>query len=169
MKKIKQLAPEQLYKRNQLRQKIYKNISAPIYWILLALSILFFVLMLRNSFGNISEIISMLDKKTLTGEELQANYSYLIEKYGEWTIVGKNAGVFSIQFIDIRKAFFSAVMITYLILSIVCLVLAVTLGKILFPKLSDYYSNNNQDMVNIATLQTNAEITKKKKSQEEWF
>lgn len=169
MKKTKQLAPEQLYKRNQLRQKIYKNISAPIYWVLLALSILFFILMLKNSFGNISEIISMLDKKTLTGEELQENYAYLIEKYGEWTIVGKNAGVFSIQFIDIRRAFFSGVMITYLILSIVCLFLAVTLGKILFPKLSVYYSNNNQDMVNIATLQTNAEIIKKKKSQEEWF
>ena len=169
MKKIKQLTPEQLYKRNQLRQKIYKNISAPIYWILLALSILFFILMLRNSFGNISEIISMLDKKTLTGEELQANYAYLVEKYGEWTIVGKNAGVFSIQFIDIRRAFFSGVMMIYLILSIVCLFLAVILGKILFPKLSAYYNNNNQDMVNIATLQTNAEIIKKKKSQEEWF
>ena len=163
------LTPEQLYKRNKKRQILFRKIAGPVYWVFLVLSVLLFIMMLRYSFGNISEIISLLDKNNLTGEELRNNYAYLVDKYGEWTIVGKNAGVFSIQFIDIRKAFFSSTMITYLILSAVCFLMAIILGKILFPKLARYYSENNEDMVNVATLQTNAEIVNKKKSKEEWF
>jgi hypothetical protein len=128
--------------------------------------------MIKNSVGNLTEIFDMLDKKTLTGEELSANYQYLIEKYGEWTIVGNNGGTFSVHFVNIKNAFFSGLMITYCVLSIVSFVVAIVIGKVLFPKLSQYYKDNNQDMVNIATLQTNAEITKNKKKknkEEEWF
>ena len=129
--------------------------------------------MITNSVGNITEIISLLDKDKYTGEQLQENYQYLIERWGEWVIVGKSANIFKIQFVNIGNAFFSGLMITFLVLGIVCFACSIVLGKILFPKLAQYYSDNNQDMVNIATLQTHAEVTKKNKKEksdkEDWF
>lgn len=127
--------------------------------------------MIRNSVGNVTDIIGLLNKDSLTGEELQQNYNLLVEQWGEWIIVGNSGGVFEIRFVDIRNAFFSGLMITFLSLGIVCLVISIIIGKILFPKLAQYYSDNNQDMVNIATLQTHAAVTKTKKQtkKEEWF
>ena len=119
--------------------------------------------MIQNSVGNITEIISMLDKDSLTGDQIQENYKYLTDKWGEWTIVGENGGVFSIQFVNLQNAFFSGLMATFLTLGIVCLVVSIVCGKILFPKLADYYKDNNQSMVDIATLQTHAEVTKNNK------
>lgn len=171
MKEKVQLTAEQMYKRNQMRSKLFKRLAPIVFWGFLSLFILFVILTVSNSWGNISEIISMLDKDIYTGEQLSQNYAYLVEKYGEWVIAGKNAGGFSVQFIDIRKAFFSGLMITYLSLAVVCLAIAIIIGKILLPKLAQYYTDNNQDMVNMATLQTNAEIQKRKKksNNEEWF
>lgn len=125
--------------------------------------------MIQNSVGNITDIISMLDNDSLTGEQIQENYQYLIDKWGEWTIVGENGGVFSIKFVDIKNAFFSGLMSTFLTLGIVCFVISIICGKILFPKLADYYKDNNQSMVDIATLQTHAEVTKNNKDKEGWF
>lgn len=127
--------------------------------------------MVQNSVGNITEIITLLDKDSLTGDQIQQNYQYLIDKWGEWTIVGENGGVFSIQFVNIKNAFFSGLMATYLTLGLVCLVISIIGGKIVMPKLAQYYTDNNQSMVDIATLQTHAEVTKKEKKEtkEDWF
>lgn len=132
---------------------------------------MFFILMVQNSVGNITEIITLLDKDSLTGDQVQQNYQYLVDKWGEWTIVGENGGVFSIQFVNIQNAFFSGLMATFLTLGIVCLVISIIGGKIILPKLAQYYTDNNQSMVDIATLQTHAEVTKKnkKESKEDWF
>lgn len=112
----------------------------------------------------------MLDKDIYTREEISMNYEYLISKWGEWEIIGKTGSFTSVQFVDIRKAFFSGLMMTYITLAIICIIIAIVIGKILLPKLSQYYSNNNQDMVNMAALQTNAAIQKRnKKNDEEWF
>lgn len=167
----KNLTPEQMYKKNQFKAKLFKRIAPIVFWVFLGLSILFFILMIQNSVGNITEIINMLDKNSLTGEEIQTNYQYLIDKWGEWTIVGKHGGVFSIQFVDIQNAFFSGLMATFLTLGIVCLSISILIGKIVLPKLAQYYTDNNQSMVDIATLQTHAEVTKKnkKESKEDWF
>lgn len=114
--------------------------------------------------------MALLDESSLTGQEIENNYSYLIDKWGEWTIVGEAGGLFSIHFVDIRQAFFSGMMITFLILAILSLAISIILGKIVFPKLAQYYKDNNQDMVNIANLETNAEVVKNKnKKEEEWF
>ena len=129
---------------------------------------MFVILTIQNSWGNITEIINLLDKDTLTGEQLEQNYIYLVEKWGEWEIAGNAGGAFSIHFINIKNAFFSGLMMVYLTLAITSLIVAVVVGKILFAKLAQYYSNNNQDMVNLATLQTNSVIHKNKK-EEEWF
>ena len=150
---------------------MFKRLAPIIFWTFLGLSILFFILMVQNSVGNITEIITLLDKDSLTGDQVQQNYQYLVDKWGEWTIVGENGGVFSIQFVNIQNAFFSGLMATFLTLGIVCLVISIIGGKIIFPKLAQYYTDNNQSMVDIATLQTHAEVTKKNKneSKEDWF
>ena len=171
MKQKTQLTTEQLYKKNQFKSKWFKKLAPVIFWSFLGLFILFMVLTIANSWGNISEIISALDKKKLSGEQVAENYENLVAKWGEWIIIGDNSSSVSIRFIDIRKAFFSGLMITYIVLAIVCLAIAIIVGKILFPKLAQYYSDNNQSMVDLATLQTNAEIQKQKNKKEEdrWF
>lgn len=164
------MTAEQLYKKNQKKAKVFKKLSPVFYWVFLGLFGLFLVLTFANSWGNISEIIEMLNKEVLSGEQVTKNYEYLVQKWGEWIIIGDNGSSFSIRFIDIRKAFFSNLMITYIVLGIVCLIIAIVLGKILFPKLAQLYSDNNQDMVNLATLKTHAEIQQQKKSKQEgWF
>lgn len=168
--KEKNLTSEQIYKKNQFRAKIFKNLSPIIYWSFFMLSILFFILMIQNSVGNITEIINLLDKNSLTGDQIQENYQYLIDKWGEWTIVGENGGVFSIQFVNIQNAFFSGLMTTFFILTMLCLSISIIFGKIILPKLSQYYTDNNQSMVDIATLQTHEKISKSKKENEgDWF
>ena len=129
--------------------------------------------MIKHSVGNITEIIQMLDKDTHTGEQLEENYAYLVDKYGEWKIIGRSSSVFSVSFINIKTALFSGFMKTFLILSVVCFLVAIIVGKVLFPKLSQYFTDTNQDMANIATLRTNEAVTKMKNSKEnkdkEWF
>ena len=169
--KEKNLSAEQIYKQNQFKAKVFRRLSPLIFWTFLGLSLLFFLLMIRNSVGNITEIIKLLDRKTLTGDQIQENYQYLIDKWGEWTIVGKSGGAFSIQFVNIQNAFFSGLMATFLTLGICCLVVSIIIGKIILLKLAQYYTDNNQSMVDIATLQTHEKITKtnKKENKEDWF
>ena len=152
-----------MYKKNKAKAKVYKTLAPVVYWIFSGLAALFFVLTVQNSIGNVFEIINMLDKKTLTGEVLAENYAYLVEKWGEWTIVGANGGAFRVQFIDIRNALFGGVMVTYMVLTIVSFILSLILGKLLFPKLAQLYKDVNEDMVNLATLETNAQIKQKNK------
>ena len=165
------LTPEQLYKKNRAKAKWFKRLSPIIFWMFLGLAILFFIFMIDNSVGNITEIISLLDGDVYNELELEQNYQMLVEKYGEWTIIGnEGSSIFTVRFIDIRQAFFSGLMMTFLVLSILCLAIAIIVGKIVFPKLAQLYTDNNQDMVNMATLETNAAVNKKKKSkEEEWF
>lgn len=135
----------------------------------ITLFFIFIVLTIKNSLGNITEIITLLDKQVFTGEEIANNYTYLVEKWGEWVIIGQEGNSFSVRFIDIRKAFFSGLMITYIILAVICFSIAIIIGKVILNKLAQLYSENNQDMVNMATLQTNAVLQKKKNKKEEWF
>lgn len=157
------MTAEQTYKKNKKKAKVYKALAPAFYWLFTGLAVLFFVLMIKNSLGNIFEIFDMLDKKTLTGEVLAENYAYLVEKWGEWTIVGANGAGFRVQFIDIRNAMFGGVMVTYMALTIVSFILSLILGKLLFPKLAQLYKDVNDDMVDLATLETNAQMKKKNK------
>ena len=93
----------------------------------------------------------MLESKNYTGEQLQENYAYLINKYGEWVIGNGGAG-FQITFVNIGHALFSGLMITNCILSVVFLVSAYVLGKWLLPKISAQILIDNQDMVNLVVL-----------------
>ena len=175
MAKRKKLTPEMVYLKNQKKVKVFKNLTPIVYWLFLGLCVMFLMLTIENSVGNITEIIEMLDKNSLTGEELSENYQYLVEKWGEWVVIGEYGGVVSVQFVNIGNAFFSGLMVTFLTLSIISLCVAIIGGKIILPKLAEYYADNNQSLVDIATLQTHAEITKSNKTKkktnnkEEWF
>lgn len=147
----KQLTPEEIYKRNQKKSKVLRILAPICFWGFLALAIICLILAIKNSFGNVAEIINMLDTKKYTGEELQANYQFLVEKYGEWVIGNGGAG-FQITFVNIGHALFSGLMITNCIFFIVFLVSAYLLGKWLLPKLSAQILLDNQDMVNLTIL-----------------
>lgn len=147
----KQLTPEEIYKRNQKKSKVLRILAPICFWGFLALAIICLILAIKNSFGNVAEIINMLDTKKYTGEELRANYQFLVEKYGEWVIGNGGAG-FQITFVNIGHALFSGLMITNCIFFVVFLVSAYLLGKWLLPKLSAQILLDNQDMVNLTIL-----------------
>lgn len=147
----KQKTPQEIYKSNQKKSKILR-ISAPIvFWVFIALSILCLILAIKNSFGNVAEIIDLLDSKRFTGAELQENYAYLTAKYGEWLIGNGGAG-FQITFVNIGHALFSGLMITSLVLFVVFLAGAYILGKWVLPKLAEQILIDNQDYVNMQIL-----------------
>ena len=152
----KKISAEQIYKKRQKKAKTLKLLAPIIFWGCIALSIVCLVFAIRNSFGNVGEIISMLDSKKFTGEQLQANYAYLTGKYGEWVIGNGSAG-FVIYFVDIGKAVFSGVMLANAIFSVVFFVSAYILGKWLLPMLSTQFTQDNQDMVNLTILRNNKE------------
>ena len=147
----KQLTPEEIYKRNQKKSKVLRILAPICFWGFLALAIICLILAIKNSFGNVAEIINMLDTKTYTGEELRANYQFLVEKYGEW-VIGNGGSGFQITFVNIGHALFSGLMITNCIFFVVFLVSAYLLGKWLLPRLSAQILIDNQDMVNLVVL-----------------
>ena len=147
----KQLTREEIYKRNQKKSKVLRILAPICFWGFLALAIICLIFAIKNSFGNVAEIINMLDTKKYTGEELQANYQFLVERYGEWVIGNGGAG-FQITFVNIGHALFSGLMITNCIFFAVFLVSAYLLGKWLLPKLSAQILIDNQDMVNLIIL-----------------
>ena len=145
------LSKEELYRHNQKKIKFYKIASPIVFWVFLALAVIFLIVALANSFGNVNEITEMLDTKTHTGEELQANYAYLTEKYGEW-VIGNGDKNFQIVFIDVKAAVFSGIMISCTVMASVYFAAAYILGKWLFPALAKKTLQDNQDMVNLTIL-----------------
>ena len=118
------------------------------------------------------EILRLLDKDIYTGEQIEENYASLVQKWGEWEIVGAGTSGLVIRYVDVRNALFSGLMITYTVLTIICIALSIVLGKVLFPQLSKLFSDNNSEMVDIATLKSAAkidEMSNNKNSTKEWF
>lgn len=156
MKKIEK-TPEEIYKANQKKAKLFRTISPIVFWGCLALSVLCLVFALRHSFGNVAEIMDMLDSKKYDGTQLRANYDYLTGKYGEWVIGNGSAG-FQITFINIGHALFSGLMVANIFLSVVFLISAYLLGKWLLPRLAEQITQDNQDMVNLTILKDHDKI-----------
>jgi hypothetical protein len=147
------LTPEEVYKKNQKKSKVLKKIAPFVFYGCLILSFLCLVFAIKNSFGNVAEIMELLDNKTHTGEELQANYSYLVSKYGEW-VIGNGGKGFTITFVNVGNALFSGLMMVCMFFFIVFLVSAFVLGKWLLPKIADQINAENQDMVNLTVLRS---------------
>lgn len=150
-KKVK--TPEQIYKRNQKISKTLGKIAPFVYWGCIALAIIALIFAVKNSFGNILEIMDLLDNDNYTGVELSANYQLLIEKYGLWSI-GTGGSGFTVEFIDIGNALFSGLAITNCIMFVVWLFCAFLGGKWLLPKLSKQIAENNQNSVNMMVFKT---------------
>lgn len=151
MAKKEQLTAEQIYKNNQKKSKVLRILAPVCFWGFLALAAICLIFAVKNSFGNIAEICDLLETKKYNGEQLQENYYYLIDKYGEW-VIGSGSSGFTITFVNIGKALFSGLMITNCILSVVFFVSAYVLGKWLLPKISAQILIDNQDMVNLTVL-----------------
>lgn len=147
----KELTPEELYKKNQKKAKVLKKIAPFVFYGCIGLSILCLIFAIKNSFGNIAEIIELLDNKKYTGEQLKSNYSYLITKYGEW-VIGTGSAGFQITFVNVGNALFSGVMIVCMVLFVVFLVSAFVLGRWLLPKIANQITEENQEMVNMTIL-----------------
>lgn len=146
----KQLTPEEIYKKNQKKAKLLKKVSPIVFVVLILLSFVCFYFAIKNSFGNIHEIIDMLNSKKFDGATLRSNYDYLTDKYGEWVIGNGSAG-FQITFINIGHALFSGVMVVFFTLSVLFFVSAFVL-KWLLPRIAEQITIENQDMVNLTIL-----------------
>ena len=151
MAKKEQLTAEQIYKNNQKKSKVLRILAPVCFWGFLALAAICLIFAVKNSFGNIAEICDLLETKKYNGEQLQENYYYLIDKYGEW-VIGSGGSGFTITFVNIGRALFSGLMITNCILSVVFFASAYILGKWLLPKISAQILIDNQDMVNLTVL-----------------
>lgn len=150
----KQLTAEEIYNKNKKKAKFLKIISPICFWGFIALSVLCFGLAIRFSVGNIVEILNLLNDKVYTGEQLQANYDFLIGKYGQWGIGNGGAG-FTIRFINIGNALFSSAFVLNLTMAFFFLLAAFILGKWVLPKIANQIIANNQDMVNLTVLKNN--------------
>lgn len=140
------------YKKKSHKKKTLKRVVPLIRWGLLALGVVFLIIAIKHSIGNLIEIIRLLDNKVYTGAELQSNYAYLTAKYGE-TIIGNGGAGFQITFVDVKHAFFSGIMIMCSFASIMCFIASVVLGKWILPMLVRQMDENSQEMVNLATLE----------------
>lgn len=126
--------------------------------------------MTKNSVGNVTEILNLLDDDKWSGEEIRQHYTELIDKWGEWEIVGKDGAGIVVRYVDVRNAMFSGLAITFGSLMFVSLLFAIVFGKIVFPLLKKHYENTNDELVDIATLQSAAQINEMTKSKKkEWF
>lgn len=137
-------------------------------------TIVFFCLAIRYSVGNVVEINKLLSVDSEI--ERQSNYDMLVEKWGKWYIVGDGRGVMDISFINIPKALFSGLMITFATLTLIFFLLAVIIGKIILPMMAKTYTESNNELVDIATLNTLEQVNeisgkkeKNKKPKKEWF
>ena len=151
MAEKKKKTPEQVYKGNKRKAKLLAILAPVVFWGFIVISVFCVVLAFKHSFGNIAEIMRLLDDKVYTGEQIETNYNFLLNKYGEWTI-GSGGYGFTIRFINIGKALFSGLMITNIILAVVFFVSAFVLGKWLLPKIAHQINVENQDMVNLTIL-----------------
>lgn len=161
-------SPEQIYKSNRNKSIVLKNIAPVFFVVLLLLGVIFLALTLKNSLGNLTEIVELLDKDKYSRDEIRKNYSYLVEKWGEMELMDAGMGGIAIKYVNIKNAVFSGMAITYGILAAVFLVLSVVVGRVLLPFLSKMYDRQNKELVDLTSLQSAAKIDKISKNKE-WF
>lgn len=159
---------EQLYQGNKRKAKIFSRLAPIVWWVFASLAVLFIILALENSVGNVLTILELLDDEVYSAAEIREHYGMLAEQWGEWELVGEDNTIFAIRYINVANAMFSGVMKIFFTLGIIFFVLAVALGKLVFPALAKSYTGNNEELVNLATLQS-AEKINEITSKKEWF
>lgn len=146
-----QKTAEQIYKSNQKKAKIFKILAPICFFGFLAIAVVCLALAIRYSLGNMVEMLNLLNDKVYTGEQLQANYNYLISKYGSWRFGNGGTG-FTMEFINVANVVFSNAFIFFITMTGLFVLGAFLLGKWIFPKLAKQIESGNQDMVNITIL-----------------
>ena len=158
MKKQIEMTAEEVYKLNRKKAKVFKILAPIVFWSFLALTIVFFCFAIRNSIGNIIDINNQLSVDSEA--ERMANYNALIEKWGTWYVVGGTDSTLTISFVNIPNALFSGLMKMYSSLTMFCLIIAIMIGKVLFPAVAKSYTDNNGQLVDLTTLRSAEKITK---------
>ena len=146
----RQRTAEEIYNSNKTKAKVCRILAPIVFWAGIILGIVFLVLAIKNSIGNVAEIIQKLDSKNLTGEQVEQNYNYLVEKYGEW-MIGRS-GAFHITFINIAHALFSGLATFCLVMAVVVTLTGIVFGKWILPIASKNIDQKNQDTVNLTIL-----------------
>ena len=123
--------------------------------------------MVRNSVGNVVEILDLLDSKKYSELQLAENYALLVEKWGEWEIVGAGTAGLVIRYVDVGSALFSGLMMTFCTLTVISFVCALLFGKVVLPLMTKHYECSNRELVDLSTLRSAAQIDKL--SKKEWF
>lgn len=132
------------------------RIAAPIvFWGGLFLFFIFLILAFTNSFGRVMEVLNQLDSSINTGEQVATNYSALIEKYGEWVILG-GEGMVTVSFIDISSMVFNIPSMLFLCISLLMLFASIFFGKFLLKFLSE----STMEKSNLAQKSDTAELAK---------
>ena len=173
---------EEIYKKNKRRAKNVRILRPILKITLICLALIFLLVALRNSIGNLLEILDKLDKKKYTETQLVANYQSLIARWGEWEIVGANQAGLVIRYVNVGNAIFSGLMITFSILFGVTVFIMLVLDKIIFPVIIKGCETDNEDLVNLTSLRTAEKIgdienrlgvqntpKPKKSKRKEWF
>lgn len=131
--------------------------------------------MIENSVGNVIEINTLLDKELYNTVELQENYNYLSEKWGEWETGAMSGGV-KITYVNVMNAMFSGLMKINMILCVASLTISFMFGKIIFPLLAKVYTEQNDTLIDLATINTMENVNemtgkaqRNKRKKEEWF
>lgn len=143
---------EKLYRKNQKSIKVLGIVTPIVFWVCIALAIIFFIVALSQSITNINEIYDLLDSKTYNDTQIAENYNYLCNKYGE-LVVGQGTSGFTIHFVNFKSAIFNALIVSMVILSEVFLIAGFFLGKWFLPYYKKKLESSNQDMVNLTILQ----------------
>lgn len=164
-------SPEQLYKKNKRKAAIFAKLAPIVWWVFIALTIVFLSLAIENSIGNVLEILDALDKEVYNATEIRENYARLAERWGEWEVIGEENDLFTIRYINVANALFSGVMKAFVTLSMISLAIAIICGKIIFPYLHKVYENYNTELVDMATLKSAQQIDEMTTGgrRKEWF
>ena len=80
MRNKKELSAQDIYKLNQKKAKVCKILAPIVFWVALALAVVALFFALHNSFGNIAEIMDLLDNDKYTNVEIEQHYNMLCEK-----------------------------------------------------------------------------------------
>ncbi len=112
------------------------------------------------------EIIDASDKTKYTQTEITENIEQLVNRWGSWTITA--VGGISVEYVNIKNAVFNGLSTTTLILAVISVVLAIVLGKILFPYLSNLYLESNASLNEQLNAENN-ELLKKQVKMEDRF
>jgi hypothetical protein len=159
-KKKQPLTSKQIYKRNKKIARRLSRFAPVVFWVFFAVGIVLLLYTFNNSVGNVLDIMAKLDSGQYNKTEIATNYKELIEKWGEWQIIGGEGGGVGVTFINIPRAFFSGLFYIYGILTLISLFIAVFVGKFLLPRIVKKLDEKRAEDKDLDDLEANEKLKK---------